>query len=264
MNCQRTLVRAARTIPRRNVRAFSNFPIFPFGGGGGGGGGNSSSSNNSPPVGSIPMPYITEVSIADIFSKLLQERIVCLNGAIDDTVSASIVAQLLWLESDSPDKAITMYINSPGGSVSSGLAIYDTMTYIKSPVSTVCLGAASSMAALLLTGGEAGKRYALPHSSVMIHQPLGGTQGQASDILIYANQIQRIRRQINEIMKRHVNKSFGHEKYSLEEMHDMMERDKYLTAEEAKEIGVIDEILTQREEKDQKEKESTDDLKTKP
>ncbi|KAK6218359.1 ATP-dependent Clp protease proteolytic subunit [Colletotrichum tabaci] len=267
MNCQRTILRAARAIPRRNVRAFSNFPIFPIGGGGGGGG--SSSSNNSPPVGSIPMPYITEVSsngwrTSDIFSKLLQERIVCLNGAIDDTVSASIVAQLLWLESDSPDKAITMYINSPGGSVSSGLAIYDTMTYIKSPVSTVCLGAASSMAALLLTGGEAGKRYALPHSSVMIHQPLGGTQGQASDILIYANQIQRIRRQINEIMKRHVNKSFGHEKYSLEEMHDMMERDKYLTAEEAKEIGVIDEILTQREEKDQKEKEATDELKTKP
>ncbi|EFQ26018.1 ATP-dependent Clp protease proteolytic subunit [Colletotrichum graminicola M1.001] len=248
MNCQRTLFRALRAVPRRHVRTFTNFPSFPVGGGGGGGGGN------SPPVANIPMPYITEVS----------ERIVCLNGAIDDTVSASIVAQLLWLESDSPDKAITMYINSPGGSVSSGLAIYDTMTYIKSPVSTVCLGAASSMAALLLTGGEAGKRYALPHSSVMIHQPLGGTQGQASDILIYANQIQRIRKQINEIMKRHINKSFGQEKYSLEEIHDMMERDKYLTAEEAKEIGVIDEILTRREEKDLKEKDSTDEKKTKP
>ncbi|GKT66827.1 ATP-dependent Clp protease proteolytic subunit [Colletotrichum tofieldiae] len=256
MNCQRTLFRALRAVPRRHVRAFTNFPSFPVGGGGG----------NSPPVGNIPLPYITEVSVDDIFSKLLQERIVCLNGAIDDTVSASIVAQLLWLESDSPDKAITMYINSPGGSVSSGpgLAIYDTMTYIKSPVSTVCLGAASSMAALLLTGGEAGKRYALPHSSVMIHQPLGGTQGQASDILIYANQIQRIRKQINGIMKRHINKSFGHDKYSLEEIHDMMERDKYLTAEEAKEIGVIDEILTRREEKDQKEKDSTDEKKTKP
>ncbi|KXH31513.1 ATP-dependent Clp protease proteolytic subunit [Colletotrichum nymphaeae SA-01] len=138
------------------------------------------------------------------------------------------------------------------------------MTYIKSPVSTVCLGAASSMAALLLTGGEAGKRYALPHSSVMIHQPLGGTQGQASDILIYANQIQRIRKQINEIMKRHINKSFGHDKYSLEEIHDLMERDNYLSAEEAKSMGVIDEILTRREEKDLKEKDSTEEHKTKP
>ncbi|KAK1723875.1 hypothetical protein CaCOL14_010830 [Colletotrichum acutatum] len=263
MNCQRTLFRALRTVPRRHARAFSNFPVpgFPPVAGGG--------SSSSPPVGNIPLPYITEVSsngwrTYDIFSKLLQERIVCLNGAIDDTVSASIVAQLLWLESDSPDKAITMYINSPGGSVSSGLAIYDTMTYIKSPVSTVCLGAASSMAALLLTGGEAGKRYALPHSSVMIHQPLGGTQGQASDILIYANQIQRIRKQVNEIMKRHINKSFGHDKYSLEEIHDLMERDNYLSAEEAKSMGVIDEILTRREEKDLKEKDSTEEHKTKP
>ncbi|EXF80273.1 ATP-dependent Clp protease proteolytic subunit [Colletotrichum fioriniae PJ7] len=263
MNCQRTLFRALRAVPRRqHIRAFSNFPVPgfpPFAGGG----------SSSSPVGNIPLPYITEVSsngwrTYDIFSKLLQERIVCLNGAIDDTVSASIVAQLLWLESDSPDKAITMYINSPGGSVSSGLAIYDTMTYIKSPVSTVCLGAASSMAALLLTGGEAGKRYALPHSSVMIHQPLGGTQGQASDILIYANQIQRIRKQINEIMKRHINKSFGHNKYSLEEIHDLMERDNYLSAEEAKSMGVIDEILTRREEKDLKEKDSTEEHKTKP
>ncbi|KAI8242155.1 ATP-dependent Clp protease proteolytic subunit [Colletotrichum sp. SAR 10_96] len=236
---------------------------------------------SSPPAGNIPLPYITEVSTTSSPSFYKydpaipqsprrattdggQERIVCLNGAIDDTVSASIVAQLLWLESDSPDKAITMYINSPGGSVSSGLAIYDTMTYIKSPVSTVCLGAASSMAALLLTGGEAGKRYALPHSSVMIHQPLGGTQGQASDILIYANQIQRIRRQINEIMRRHINQSFGHEKFNLEEVNDMMERDKYLTAEEAKEIGVIDEILTRREEKDKKEEGSAEEQKTKP
>ncbi|KAF6804609.1 ATP-dependent clp protease proteolytic subunit [Colletotrichum sojae] len=260
MNCQRTLFRALRAAPYlRQTRAFTNFPpSFP-------------PSGSSPPVGNIPLPYITEVSSNgwrsyDIFSKLLQnqERIVCLNGAIDDTVSASIVAQLLWLESDSPDKAITMYINSPGGSVSAGLAIYDTMAYIKSPVSTVCLGAASSMAALLLTGGEAGKRYALPHSSVMIHQPLGGTQGQASDILIYANQIQRIRRQINEIMRRHINTSFGRDRFSLEEVHDMMERDKYLSAEEAKEIGVIDEILTRREDKDEKEKGAAEGQKTKP
>lgn len=136
------------------------------------------------------------------------------------------------------------------------------MTYIKSPVSTVCLGAASSMAALLLAGGEAGKRYSLPHSSVMIHQPLGGTQGQASDILIYANQIQRVRTKINKIMQYHINKSFGHDKYNLEEVNDMMERDKYLSAEEAKEIGVIDEILTRRTEKEEKEKD--DAQKTQP
>lgn len=136
------------------------------------------------------------------------------------------------------------------------------MTYIKSPVSTICLGAASSMAALLLTGGEAGKRYALPHSSVMIHQPLGGTQGQASDILIYANQIQRVRGKVNNIMQYHINKSFGHDKYNLTEINDMMERDKYLSAEEAKEIGVIDEILTKRTEKDEKEK--NDEQKTQP
>ncbi|RNJ56706.1 hypothetical protein D7B24_006952 [Verticillium nonalfalfae] len=237
MFCRRPLLRALGTVPRPQARAMSHFA----------GGGPA-----QPPSASIPMPYITEVS----------ERIICLNGAIDDTVSASIVAQLLWLESDNPDKAITLYINSPGGSVTSGLAIYDTMTYIKSPVSTVCLGAASSMGALLLTGGEAGKRYALPHSSVMIHQPLGGTQGQASDILIYAHQIQRVRTKLNEIMRRHLNAAFGRDRYSLAEVNDMMERDKYLTPEEAKEMGVIDEILTRRTEKDEKEK--GDAQKTKP
>ena len=130
--------------------------------------------------------------------------------------------------------------------MSSGLAIYDTMTYIKSPVSTVCVGAAASMAAILLVGGEAGKRYALPHSSIMVHQPLGGTRGQAADILIYANQIQRLRGQVNEIVRRHLNASFGHEKYNLQEINDMMERDKYLTAEEAKDLGIVDEILHRR------------------
>lgn len=203
------------------------------------------------------MPYITEVTAggwrtSDIFSKLLQERIVCLNGAIDDTVSAAIVAQLLWLESDNPDKPITMYINSPGGEVSSGLAIYDTMTYIKSPVSTVCVGAAASMAAILLIGGEAGKRYALPHSSIMVHQPLGGTRGQASDILIYANQIQRLREQVNKIVQGHLNKSFGYEKYDMQAINDMMERDNYLTADQAKDFGIVDEILNRRVEKDSK------------
>ena len=164
------------------------------------------------------------------------------------------MSQLLWLESDNPDKPITMYINSPGGEVSSGLAIYDTMSYIKSPVSTVCVGAAASMAAILLIGGEAGKRFALPHSSIMVHQPLGGTSGPAADILIYANQIQRIRGQVNEIVRKHLNRSFGYEKYDLEAINDMMERDKYLTAEESKESGIIDEILHKRTKEDEKQK----------
>lgn len=139
-----------------------------------------------------------------------------------------------------------MYINSPGGEISSGLAIYDTMTYIQSPVSTVCVGAAASMAAILLLGGEPKKRYALPHSSIMVHQPLGGTKGQASDIVIYATQIQRIRAQVNEIVRRHLNGAFGFEKYDIQTVNDMMERDKYLTAEESKDAGIIDEILYRR------------------
>lgn len=182
-----------------------------------------------------------------------QERIICLNGPIDDTVSASVVAQLLWLESDNPDKPITMYIHSPGGSVTAGLSIYDTMTYIRPAVSTVCLGQAASMGSLLLAGGAAGKRYALPHSSVMIHQPLGGTQGPASDILIYANQIQRTREQVNEIYRTHLNRatrgkegSQG-ERYDLKAIEDLMERDRYLTALEAKEMGIVDEILSRRD-----------------
>lgn len=164
-------------------------------------------------------------------------------------MSASIVAQLLWLESDNPEKPITMYIHSPGGSITAGLAIYDTMAYIRSPVSTVCLGQAASMASLLLTGGEKGKRYALPHSSIMIHQPLGGTQGQASDILIYANQIQRTREQVNELYRKHLNDSAGRERFGAKEVEDMMDRDRYLTAPEAKEMGIVDEILTRRPEK---------------
>ena len=133
------------------------------------------------------------------------------------------------------------------------MAIYDTMTYIKSPVSTVCVGGAASMAAILLAGGDAGKRFSLPHSSIMIHQPLGGTRGQASDIMIYANQIQRIREQSNKIMQYHLNKAKGYERYNLEEVNEMMERDKYLSADEALELGVIDEILSKRSDKDVKE-----------
>ena len=138
------------------------------------------------------------------------------------------------------------------------MAIYDTMTYIKSPVSTVCVGGAASMAAILLAGGEGGKRFALPHSSIMIHQPLGGTRGQASDILIYANQIQRIREQSNKIMQHHLNKAKGGDRYSLEEVNDMMERDKYLSVEEALDLGVIDEILTKRTDKPDEEDKKKD------
>ncbi|KAI1814917.1 Clp protease-domain-containing protein [Poronia punctata] len=236
--CQRSIWRLVRKLPARQARFFSQSPSAQF----------------QAPQGSIPLPYITEVTSGgwrtyDIFSKLLQERIVCLNGPIDDNVSASIVAQLLWLESDNPEKPITMYIHSPGGSVTAGLSIYDTMSYIRSPVSTVCLGQAASMGSLLLTGGEKGKRFALPHSSIMIHQPLGGTQGPASDILIYATQIQRTREQVNEIYRKHLNAASGHERYKLKDIEDMMERDKYLTAEEAKEIGIVDEILTRRDDK---------------
>lgn len=240
MNCQRPLWRLLQRAPLRQARRFSS--QFPGG------------SGQSPVGGGIPLPYITEVTSGgwrtyDIFSKLLQERIICLNGPVDDTVSASIVAQLLWLESDNPDKPITMYIHSPGGSVVAGLSIYDTMSYIRSPVSTVCLGQAASMGSLLLAGGEKGKRYALPHSSIMVHQPLGGTQGQASDILIYANQIQRTRGQLNEIFRKHLNQAHGRDKYGLREIEDMMDRDRYLSAHEAKEIGIVDEILTRREDK---------------
>ncbi|KAG5997016.1 hypothetical protein E4U54_002459 [Claviceps lovelessii] len=244
-----------RALPNlRQLSAFSHVHVRRFG--------FFSRSGTNPTMDYIPMPYIEETSAAgrktwDIFSKLLQERIVCLNGEINDYMSASIVAQLLWLESDTPDKPITMYINSPGGSVTSGMAIYDTMTYIRPPVSTVCVGGAASMAAILLAGGEAGKRYALRHSSIMIHQPLGGTHGQASDILIYANQIQRIRQQSNEIMRYHLNLAKGTDKYSLEEINDMMERDKYMSVDEALAVGVIDEVLTKRpetQESDEKKK----------
>ncbi|KAI0396839.1 Clp protease-domain-containing protein [Xylariaceae sp. FL0594] len=230
-SCHRPVWRLVQKLPARHARLFSQAP-----------------------QGNIPLPYITEVTSGgwrtyDIFSKLLQERIVCLNGPIDDLVSASIVAQLLWLESDNPEKPITMYINSPGGSVTAGLSIYDTMEYIRSPVSTVCLGQAASMGSLLLAGGQKGKRYALPHSSIMIHQPLGGTQGPASDILIYATQIQRTREQVNEIYRKHLNAASGHDRYTLKQVEDMMERDKYLTAQEAKEMGIVDEILTRRDDK---------------
>jgi len=159
------------------------------------------------------------------------------------------VAQLLFLESDAPDKAITLYINSPGGSVTAGLAIYDTMTYISSPVSTVCVGQAASMGSLLLCGGEKGKRFCLPHSSIMIHQPSGGYFGQASDIAIHATEILRVRKQLNEIYRKHLTKEI-----SLEEIERLMERDKFLSANEALDLGIVDQILDKRVKEGDKDK----------
>lgn len=166
----------------------------------------------------------------------------CLNGAVDETVSASVVAQLLFLEADNPEKPISLYINSPGGSVTAGLAIYDTMTYIRSPVTTICVGQAASMGSLLLCGGTAGQRYCLPHSSIMVHQPSGGYSGQASDIAIHAKEILRIRHQLNQIYQRHMTKQ-----QSLDDIEKLMERDYFMGAKEALELGIIDKILEKRE-----------------
>jgi ATP-dependent Clp protease, protease subunit len=175
----------------------------------------------------------------DIYSKLLKERIVFLGTAIDDNVANIVIAQLLYLESEDPSKEIYLYINSPGGIITSGLAIYDTMQYVKSPIVTMCLGQAASMGAVLLAGGEKGKRYALPHSRILIHQPLGGVQGQATDINIQAKEILRMREEINTIFTRHTDQPL--DKISLD-----TERDFYMNAEQAKEYGIIDEIVEKR------------------
>lgn len=168
---------------------------------------------------------------------------------MDETVSAFIVAQLLFLEADAPEKPINLYINSPGGSVTAGLAIYDTMTYISSPVTTICVGQAASMGSLLLCGGAPKKRFCLPHSSIMVHQPSGGYFGQASDIAIHAKEILRVREQINEIYRRHLTKS-----HTLEEIERLMERDKFMGADEALELGIVDEVLTRRSKDEETDK----------
>ncbi len=173
----------------------------------------------------------------DIYSRLLKDRIIFLSGQITDDVANLVIAQLLFLESIEPDADIHLYINSPGGSVNAGTAIYDTMQYIKSDVSTICVGQAFSMAAVLLMAGEKGKRYALPHSEVMIHQPLSGFEGQASDIEIHAKNILRIKEEMNDIISKHT----GRPKNAITVDTD---RDKFLTAKEAKGYGIIDEILT--------------------
>ncbi|KAH7085271.1 Clp protease-domain-containing protein [Paraphoma chrysanthemicola] len=194
-----------------------------------------------------PIPYVTEsvgggFKTSDIFSRLLQERIITLNGEVEDTMSATVIAQLLFLEAENPEKPISMYINSPGGSVSAGLAIYDTMNYIRSPVSTTCMGMAASMGSLLLAGGAPGQRYILPHARVMIHQPSGGYRGKASDIADHAKEILRVRDKLNRIYQTHLTK-----KRTIEEIEKYMERDYYLDAEEAVEFGIVDKIMEKRE-----------------
>ena len=173
----------------------------------------------------------------DIYSRLLKERIIFLGGPIDDSVANVVVAQLLFLESEDPDKDIHLYINSPGGVVTAGLAIYDTMQYIKPDVSTICIGQAASMGSILLTAGAAGKRYALPHARIMIHQPLGGAQGQSTDIQIQAKEILRLREVGNNILAHHTGQD--PEKINVD-----TERDNFMSAEEAKAYGLIDEVVT--------------------
>ncbi|MGB1884881.1 MAG: ATP-dependent Clp endopeptidase proteolytic subunit ClpP [Gammaproteobacteria bacterium] len=176
----------------------------------------------------------------DIYSRLLKERVIFLVGPVEDYVANLIVAQLLFLESENPDKDIHFYINSPGGSVSAGLAIYDTMQFIKPDVSTMCIGQAASMGALLLAGGAAEKRFALPHSRVMIHQPLGGFQGQASDIDIHAKEILKARDRLNTILSEHTGQP-------LDKIAEDTDRDRFMSADEAAEYGIIDAMLTKRE-----------------
>ena len=172
----------------------------------------------------------------DIYSRLLKERIIFLGGPIDDSVANVVIAQMLFLESEDPDKDIHLYINSPGGVVTAGLAMYDTMQYIKPDVSTICVGQAASMGSILLTAGAKGKRYALPHARIMIHQPLGGAQGQSTDIQIQAKEILRLREVGNEILAHHTGQD-------TEKINVDTERDNFMSAEEAKEYGLIDEVV---------------------
>lgn len=176
----------------------------------------------------------------DIYSRLLKDRIIFLDGQIEDHMANVIIAQLLFLEADDPSKDIHLYINSPGGVVTAGLAIYDTMQYIKPDVSTICIGSCASMAAVLLTAGAKGKRYALPHANVMIHQPLGGVQGQATDIEIHAREILRLREELNGILAHHSGQP-------LDIIKNDTERDNFMTAQMAKDYGLIDHVLTRNE-----------------
>lgn len=190
------------------------------------------------------VPYVLEQTSRgersyDIFSRLLNDRIIMLNDEVNNTTASIVIAQMLYLEGQDPDKDINFYINSPGGSVSAGMAIYDTMQYIKCDVSTICMGMAASMGAFLLSSGAKGKRLALPNSEIMIHQPLGGTQGQATEILIHAKHIERTRANLNKILAENTGKS-------LEEIARDTERDNFMTAQEACDYGLIDKVITKR------------------
>ena len=192
----------------------------------------------------IPYPTVIEQThrgerAYDLYSRLLKDRIVFLGTPVDDDVANIIVAQMLFLESEDPDKDINLYINSPGGSVTSGLAIYDTMQYVKCQVSTICMGQAASMGALLLTAGARGKRYSLPHSRIMIHQPSGGFGGQASDIELHAKEILRLKAKLNEIMQKHTGQP-------LDRIEKDTDRDYFMGAGEAKEYGLIDEVVIKK------------------
>ncbi|MDE6505407.1 MAG: ATP-dependent Clp endopeptidase proteolytic subunit ClpP [Clostridia bacterium] len=190
------------------------------------------------------VPYIVEQTSRgersyDIYSRLLEDRIIFLSGEIDDAVANTVVAQLIYLEAKDPSKDISLYINSPGGSVSAGLAIYDTMNYVKCDVSTICIGMAASMGAFLLSSGQKGKRYALPNSEIMIHQPLGGAQGQASDIKIAAEHILKTKQKLNSILSQNSGKP-------LSQIEKDTDRDNYLSAQEAMEYGLIDKVFYKR------------------
>ena len=176
----------------------------------------------------------------DIYSRLLKDRIIIMGEEVLDGMANTVIAQMLFLESEDPDKDINMYVNSPGGSVTAGMAIYDTMQYIKPDIATICMGQATSMAALLLAAGAKGKRYALPHSRIMIHQPLGGTQGQATDIDIHAKEILKMRDTLNQIL-------FKHTGQPIEKVKKDTERDFFMTSEEAKKYGIVDKVITTRE-----------------
>ena len=191
------------------------------------------------------IPFVVEQSHRgerawDIYSRLLKDRIVFLGTPINDAVANVIIAQLLFLESEDPDRDVHLYINSPGGAVTAGLGIYDTMQYIRPKISTICIGQAASMGAVLLAGGEPGMRFALPNARVMIHQPLGGAQGQASDIEIQAREVLRMKEMLNDILARHSGKS-------REDVVQDTDRDYFMTAEEAREYGIIDEVLTRND-----------------
>ncbi len=207
-------------------------------------------SGNSAPRGLNLVPMVVEQSARgerayDIYSRLLKERVIFLVGPVEDYVANVLVAQLLFLESENPDKDIHLYINSPGGSVSAGLAIYDTMQFLKPDVSTMCIGQAASMGALLLAGGASKKRYCLPHSRMMIHQPLGGFQGQASDFEIHAKEILQARDRLNQILVHHTGQS-------LKKIESDTDRDRFMSGDEACEYGLIDEVLSKRDSADKK------------